>query len=183
MNGREGRAVGAALGVLLGVAAAQAQDVHKCTVNGAVNYQSTPCPSGDVVLQAPPTPSEQESRQARSDLSRQRAQAAYGRIMRPAYAPPPPPPAPQSTTTTIIVLPNTMRHGVIVHQTQSASPPLPPPSNCDKLNHDNDEALERRDQLRAPSELASHAELLHKAEADAARIAQLATASNCRLKR
>src|ERR1700756_4824698 len=106
MNGREARAAGAALAVLLGAAAAQAQDVHKCTVNGAVNYQSTPCPSGDVVLQAPPTPSDQETRQARSDLSRQRVQAATGWIMRPAYVPPPPPPPPApapSTTPTIFV--------------------------------------------------------------------------------
>ena len=189
MNGRETRAIGMMLATLFGAAAAQAQDVHKCTINGAVTYQAKPCPSGDVVLQAPPTPSDQETRQARSDLSRQRFQAATGWIMRPAYVPPPPPPPPPppatTTTTTIVVLPTATSRGVIIRQTRSG-PPAPPPkplNNCEKLNRDNDEAVDRREQLRAPSELASHEELLQKAEADVSRISQLATASNCRLKR
>ena len=71
MNGRETRAIGVVLAALFGAVAAQAQDVHKCTINGAVSYQSTPCPSGDVVLQAPPTPSDEEMRQI---LAEQNAQ-------------------------------------------------------------------------------------------------------------
>ena len=191
MYGRESRAIGAMLAALFGAASAQAQDVHKCTINGAVSYQSTPCPSGDVVLQTPPTPSDQEQRQARSDLSRQRVQAATGWIMRPTVVPPPPPPPPPpspgtTTTTTIIVLPeNAAKRTVIIRQTRNAvpAPPPKPLNNCEKLNRDNDEAQDRRTQLRAPSELASHDDLLKKAEADVARVAQLATASNCHLKR
>ena len=189
MNGRESRAIGAVLAALFGASAAQAQDVHKCTVNGAVSYQSTPCPAGDTVLQAPPTPSDQEQRQARSDLSRQRMQAATGWIMRPTPVPPPPPPPPPPspvTTTTIIVLPaNATKRTIIIRQARAAAPTPPPKplNNCEKLNQDNDEAQDRRAQLLAPSELASHDDLLHKAEADVARIAQLATASNCHLKR
>ena len=186
MNARESRAIGLALAALSVAVAAQAQDVHKCTINGAVTYQAKPCPSGDVVLQPPPTPSDQELRQARSDQSRQRFQARTGWIMRPTYVPPPPPPPPpaQTTTTTIIVLPTTTQRGVIIRQTRSGPPPPPPKplNNCEKLNQDNEEAQSRREQLRAPSELASHAALLQKAEADVARIAQLATASNCNLK-
>ncbi len=189
MNGRETRAIGVMLATLFGAAAAQAQDVHKCTINGAVSYQSTPCPSGDVVLQAPPTPSEQEQRQARADQSRQRMQAATGWIMRPTYVPPPPPPppppGPTTTTTTIIVLPaNSTKRAVIIRQTRTGAPTPPPKplTNCEKLNQDNDEAQDRHTQLRAPSELASHDELLKKSEADISRIAQLATASNCHLK-
>ena len=180
MNGRESRAIGVALAALFGAVAAQAQDVHKCTINGAVSYQATPCPSGDVVLQAPPTPSEQETRQARSDLNRQRFQASTGWIMHPVTVPPPPPPAVTTTTTTTIIT----KRGVIIRQTRSG-PPAPPPkplTNCEKLNQDNEEAQSRREQLRTPSELASHAELLQKAESDVSRIAQLATASNCNLK-
>ncbi len=192
MNGRESRVAGAALAALFAAPVAQAQDVHKCTVNGAVTYQSTPCATGDVVLQAPPTPSDQEARQARSDLNRQHMQAATGRIWRatpvpPPPPPPPPPPSPVTNTTTIVVLPNTGQGTVIIRQTRSsATLPAPPPkprNNCEKLNWDNDEAVDRREQLRAPSELASHAALLQKAENDVARIAQLATASNCQLKR
>ena len=185
MNGRETRAIGVMLAAPFGAAAAQAQDVHKCTINGAVSYQSTPCPSGDVVLQAPPTPSEQEQRQARSDQYRQQFQAATGRIFRPVPVPPPPPPvvAGATTTTTIIVSQGPKR--VIIRQTRTGAPTPPPKplTNCEKLNQDNDEAQDRRVQLRAPSELASHDELLRKAEADVTRIAQLATASNCHLKR
>ena len=187
MNGRERRAIGVALAVLCGAGAAQAQDVHKCTVNGAVTYQSTPCPASDVVLPAAPTPSDQESRQARVDLSRQRMQAASGRILHPIVAPPPPPPPPpvaNVTTTTTIVMQGTGR-SLTIRQTRTgpALPPARPLNNCEKLNQDNDEAQDRRAQLRAPSELASHDELLHKADADVARIAQLAAASNCHLKR
>ena len=186
MTGRESRAIGVALAALFGAAAAQAQDVHKCTINGAVTYQAKPCPSGDVVLQAPPTPSDQEVREARSDQSRQRFQAQTGWIMRPTHVPPPPPPPPPSTTTTtIIVLPTATQRGVIIRQTHSGPPPPPPKplNNCEKLNQDNEDAQSRREQLRAPSELASHAELLQKAESDVTRIARLATASNCNLGR
>ena len=188
MNGRESRAIGAVLAALFGATAAQAQDVHKCTVNGAVSYQSTPCPSGDVVLQAPPTPSDQEQRQARSDQYRQQFQAATGRIFRPVPVPPPPPPPPPmvagATTTTTVIISQGPKH-VIIRQTRTGAPaPAPRPlTNCEKLNQDNDEAQDRRAQLRTPSEVAAHDDMLHKAEADVARIAQLATASNCALKR
>ena len=64
----------------------------------------------------------------------------------------------------------------IAAQNQVAGTPL-------ELNQENDEAQDRRAQLRTPSELASHDDLLKKAEADIARVAQLATASNCHLKR
>src|SRR5471032_1883149 len=43
-NGRDPRAIGlalAALAALFAATAAQAQEVHKCNVNGAVTYQST----------------------------------------------------------------------------------------------------------------------------------------------
>ena len=155
--------------------------MHKCTIDGAVAYQAKPCPSGDVVLQAPAAPSDQEERQARSDLSRQRYQAATGRLMRPAYVPPPPPPS-TTTTTTIIVMPNAGNRTVIIRENRRA--PAPPPlNNCEKLNRENMDAVDRRNQLRAPSELASHAELLGKAEAEVSRIEQLAAASNCPLRR
>jgi hypothetical protein len=179
---------------LLGLAQAgdaQAQDVHKCTINGAVIYQSTPCTSGDVVLQAPPTPSDQEARQARNDLNRQHLQAATGRIWRQTLVPPPPPPPPPprvaTSTTTVIVLPNAGQGAVIVRQTRTtttvATPPPKPRDNCEKLNWDNNEALDRRDQLRTPSDLASHAAMLQKAEADVTRVSQLASAANCHLLR
>ena len=183
MNGRETRAIGVVLAALFGAVAAQAQDVHKCTINGAVSYQSTPCPSGDVVLQAPPTPSDQEQRQARSDHYRQQFQAATGRIFRPVPVPPPPPPMVAGTTTTTIIVFQGPKHAII-RQTRTAAPtPAPKPlNNCEKLNQDNDEAQDRHTQLRAPSELASHDELLKKSEADIARIAQLASASHCNIK-
>ena len=81
-----------ALAALFAAVAAQAQEVHKCTVNGAVTYQSTPCPAGDVVLPSVATPSDQEMRQARVDQNRQRYQAATGQYQRPIVVPPPPPP-------------------------------------------------------------------------------------------
>ena len=180
MNGRGSRAIGALLAALFG--AAQAQDVHKCIVNGAVTYQSKPCPSDDVVLRSPPTPSDQEQRQASSELSRQRLQAETGWIMPPTVVPPPPPPPGPATTT--ILAKHRRKHAIVREVISEPSEALPEPlNNCEKLNQDNDEAQDRRAQLRAPSELASHDELLTKAEADVARIAQLATASNCRLKR
>ena len=55
-------------------------------------------------------------------------------------------------------------------------------NNCEKLNRDNAAAVEKRDQLKAPSELASHAELLQNAENEVARNRQLAQASNCNLR-
>ncbi len=186
INGRDPRRTGAMLAALLAAVAAQAQDVHKCTVNGAVTYQSTPCPAGDVVLPTAPTPSDQETRQARADQNRQRFEAATGRIYRQTLVPPPPPPPPPpavSTTTTIVVLPGAGRNGVIIRQTQTThNPPAPakPLNNCEKLNRDSADAVDRRDQLRAPSELASHAEMLQKAESEVTRLQQLATASNCR---
>ena len=64
----------AALAALFATAAVHAQEVHKCTVNGAVTYQAKPCATGDVVLPVAPTPSEQETRQAQEDLQRQQRQ-------------------------------------------------------------------------------------------------------------
>jgi hypothetical protein len=149
IKGRDPRRTGAMLAALLAAVAAQAQDVHKCTVNGAVTYQSTPCPAGDVVLPTAPTPSDQETRQARADQNRLRFEAATGRIYR--------------------------------RTTQNPPAPAKPLNNCEKLNRDSADAVDRRDQLRAPSELASHAEMLQKAESEVARLQQLATAGNCRL--
>ncbi len=187
INGCDPRRTGAMLAALFAAAAAQAQDVHKCTINGAVTYQSTPCPAGDVVLPTTPTPSDQELRQARADQSRQRFEAATGHIYRQTVVPPPPPPPPPpavSTTTTIFVVPGAGGNGVIVRrttQTAQPAPPAKPLNNCEKLNRDSAEAIDRRDQLRTPSDLASHAERLQKAESEVTRLQQLATASNCRL--
>jgi hypothetical protein len=185
----------AALAALFATVAVHAQEVHKCTVNGAVTYQARPCATGDVVLPAAPTPSEQETRQAQEDLRRQRRQASSGWIYRQNVVPPPPPPPsppPPSTTTTIIVLPGDSADAIIIRRkhtrrassttTSDWTPPPPPKDNCEKLNRDNVEAVDRVQQLRAPSELASHDALLRKAQDDVARIEQLATASNCRLK-
>lgn len=172
-----------ALAALFAAVAAQAQEVHKCTINGAVTYQARPCPSGDVVLPTAPTPSDQELRQARVDQSRQRYQAATGQYLRPVIVPPPPPPA-NNTTTTIYVLPGADgQRAMVIRQTSRGTPaPARPLTNCEKLNRDNVEAVDRRDQLKAPSELASHAEMLAKAEGEVSRISQLALASNCQLK-
>ena len=182
----------AALAALFATAAVHAQEVHKCTVNGAVTYQARPCATGDVVLPAAPTPSEQETRQAQEDLRRQHRQASSGWIYRQTLVPPPPPPPPPPpSTTTIIVLPGDSADAIIIRRkhpkhastaTTAWTPPPPPLNNCEKLNRDNAEAADRVQQLRAPSELASHDELLQKAQADVARIQQLATAGNCRLK-
>lgn len=187
----------ACLAALFATVAVQAQEVHKCTVNGAVTYQAKPCPAGDVVLPAAPTPSDQETRQAQEDGDRQRRQADSGWIYRRNIVPPPPPPEPPPPpppTTTIIVLPGDSADAIIIrrkhakHASSSTSttsdwtPPPPPKNNCEKLNRDNAEAVDRQAQLRPPSELASHDELLKKAEDDIARIRQLAAASNCRLK-
>jgi len=174
-----------ALAALFAAVAAQAQEVHKCTVNGAVTYQSTPCPAGDVVLPTVATPSDQEMRQARVDQNRQRYQAATGQYLRPIVVPPPPPPPSNTTTTTtIVVLPGSTggRSMIIRQTTHGTPPPAKPLTNCEKLNRDNIDAVDRRDQLKAPSELASHAELLAKAEAEVTRISQLAMASNCPLR-
>ena len=185
------RAAGTVLALVFAAASGQAQEVHKCIVNGTVNYQATPCPSGDVVLQAPPTPSDQETRQARGDLYRQRFEAATGLIVRPSTVPPrpspPPPPRPAAvtvtTTTTTIVAPG--EPGLILRQTTSRSTPvLPPPkTNCEKLDRDYSEAADRREQIRVATDLPSHAQALQKADDDAARIRQLATAANCHLAR
>ena len=174
-----------ALAALFAAVTAQAQEVHKCTVHGAVTYQSTPCPAGDVVLPSVATPSDQEMRQARVDQNRQRYQAATGQYLRPIVVPPPPPPPSNTTTTTtIVVLPGSTggRSMIIRQTTHGTPPPAKPLTNCEKLNRDNIDAVDRRDQLKAPSELASHAELLAKAEAEVTRISQLAMASNCPLR-
>jgi hypothetical protein len=199
MHRFDSRRARVAVAALFAAAGAQAQEVHKCTINGQVHYQALPCPSGDVVLPSAPMPSEQEQRQARTDLSRQRNQAASGRIYRPVYVPPPPPPPPPppqvmagSTTTTTITIPEPGRGPVVVRQTTSApspqpvSPPNPnqkPLSNCEKLNRDNVELQDRRDQLRAPGELATRRDLLQKAEADLAHVQEMARASTCKLAR
>ena len=74
------------------------------------------------------------------------------------------------------------KHKRATSSSTSTWTPPPPLNNCEKLNRDNVEAADRLQQLRTPSELASHDQLLQKAEADAARVRQLAAASNCRLK-
>ena len=183
MNVSGARMAGAALAALFAAATAQAQEVHKCTVNGAVTYQPTPCPQGDVMLQTPPTPSDQEIRQARVDQSRQRYQAATGWIMRPTHvAPPPAPPPPPIVTTTIVFFPNDLYPALIVRQQRAAAARSSRPlTNCEQLNIDNENALERRDLLRLPDERAAHPDLLKDAEADVARVAQLAKAGYCRL--
>ncbi len=186
MNVREMRASGLALAGLFAAVAAQAQEVHKCTVNGAVTYQAKPCPSGDVVLPAAPVPSEQDQQQAKADLRRQRYQAATGHILDRQIVPPPPPPPTTSTTqTTVYVVPGANGQTYVVRQT-TRTPGAPAPtkaqSNCDKLNGDYVAALDKRDQLRAPSELSNHAQILQAAEDDVTRIRQLAQASNCNLR-
>lgn len=185
MNARELRASGMLLAGLFAAVAAQAQEVHKCTVNGAVTYQAKPCPTGDVVLPTAPTPSEQDQRQARADLNRQRYQAATGRILDRQLVPPPPPPMPQSTTqTTVYVIPGANGRSYVLRETKRVptQAPAKPLTNCDKLNNDYSAAVDKRDQLKAPSELASHAEMLQNAENDVGRIRQLAQASNCNLR-
>lgn len=154
MNARGWRAIGVALATAFGAQAAHAQEVHKCTTAAGVSYQAKTCPKGDVVLPPPPTPSDDEIDQARDDLSHQRFQADTGEIMlRRRHASERPPTSTEAS------------------------------DHCDQLNQDHSDALDRREELRAPSELASHAELLQKAEAEVARIAQLAAASKCRLRR
>ena len=174
-----------ALLVLSVAASAQAQEVHKCTVNGAVTYQPMPCPQGDVMLETPATPSDQEIRQARANQSRQRYQAATGWVMRPTrVAPPRPAPPPiVTTTTTIVYFAGDLYPALIIRQQQraAAARPAKPLSNCEQLNVDNDNAFERRDLLRLPDERAAHPDLLKGAEDDVARIAQLAKAGYCRL--
>ncbi len=190
MNARERRASGLVLAGLFAAAAAHAQEVHKCTVNGSVTYQAKPCPSGDVVLPTAPTPTDQDIRQAQADRSRQHWQAATGIILHRQIVPPPPPPPPpvQSTTTqtTVIVIPSSNgRNGYVIRET-TRTPPAPPPpplNNCEKLSRDNVAAVDKRDQLKAPSDLASHAQMLQSAEDEVTRIQQLATASNCKLGR
>ena len=196
MHRFDSRRARVAVAALFAAACAQAQEVHKCTISGQVLYQALPCPSGDVVLPSVPTPSEQERRQASNDLSRQRSQAASGRIMRPVYASPPPPapPLPQpvsagTTTTTTITIPAAGHGPVVVRQTTStpSRPPNPvwqkPLNNCEKLNRDSVDLQDRRDQLRAPGELGTRQELLQKAEADLAHVQEMAKASSCRLTR
>jgi hypothetical protein len=196
MHRFDSRKTRVAVAALFAAAGVQAQDVHKCTINGQVHYQALPCPSGDVVLPSAPMPSEQEQRQAKTDLSRQRNQAASGRIYRPVYVPPPPapPPAPPQvmagSTTTTITIPEPGHGPVVVRQTTSAPSPQPlgppnqkPLSNCEKLNRDNVELQDRRDQLRAPGELATRRDLLQKAEADLAHVQEMARASTCKLAR
>ena len=190
MNRRDPRGACVLLATLWAAVGAQAQEVHKCTVNGQVTYQAKPCPSTDVMLPTAPTPSEQELRDASTDLNRQRMQAASGRLYqppRPSPPPPPPPPSSDTSTTTVIVLPSNAGGAMIIRQTRrsasngSGSTPPPPANNCEKLNRDIVEAVERRDQLLAPSELAARTQTLAKAQADVARIRDLAQASNCRL--
>jgi len=196
MNRRDTRVAGAALALLCAAAGAHAQDVHKCSVNGQVVYQAQACPANDVVLQAAPTPSEQETRQAQNELWRQRMQAASGRIARPVYVPPPAPPPPPpprmvmpSTTTTTVIMEPAGGGRVIIHQTTRTPAQVVYPSdqkplnNCEKLNRDNGELLDRREQLRAPGELATRGELLRKAETDLAHVQDMAKASNCKLAR
>lgn len=185
MNARERRASGLVLAGLFAAVAAHAQEVHKCTVNGAVTYQAKPCASGDVVLPTAPVPTEQDQRQAKADLSRQRYQAATGRILDRQLVPPPPPPVQPSTTqTTVYVLPGANgQSAYVIRQTKRVptQAPAKPLSNCDKLNNDYSAAVDKRDQLKAPSELASHAQMLQSAEDDVGRLKQLAQASNCNL--
>jgi hypothetical protein len=187
MNTSGTRMAGVALVALFAAASAQAQEVHKCTVNGAVTYQPTPCPQDDVMLEAPATPSDQEIRQARADQSRQHYQAASGWIMRPTRvapprpAPPPPPPV-VTTTTTIIFFAGDLYPALIIRQQRAAAARSSRTlTNCEQLNVDNENALERRDLLRLPDERAAHPDLLKDAEADVARVTQLAKAGYCRL--
>ena len=188
MNRRETRGVTVLLATLWAAVAAQAQEVHKCTVNGQVTYQAKPCPAGDVVLPTAPTPSEQELRDAKSDLSRQRRQAASGRIFEPDRVSPPPPPAPPPTTTITYTVQQTGSRDtyVVTRRTQTGSAPAasaPAATNCEKLSRDSSAARERRDQLRAPSDLSNRQEALQRAEDEVARLQQLAQASNCKLAR
>jgi len=183
-NGRGSRIAGLALAGLSCAAAAPAQEVHKCTINGAVSYQPTPCPQGDVVLQAPPTPSDQEVMQARVDQSRQRFQAATSRIARPVRVPPPPPPPPPPptiVTTTIVVLPNDNTYStVVIHQRRTGR--TRPLTNCQQLDRDRAQALADREQARVATDLATQPALVKNADTNVARIEQLATAGNCHLK-
>ena len=199
MNRRDSRDACVLLATLWAAVAAQGQEVHKCTTGGQVTYQAKPCATGDVVLPAAPTPSDQGLREASGNLQRQHLQAATGHIFQPVHAaPPPPPPAPPpppgptSTTTTIVLPSGDGQDTVIIRRTKHARtsnpnaelpPPAPPANNCERLNRDNAEAQDRRDQLQAPSELASREASLQKARADVARIRDLALASNCRLTR
>ena len=55
MNRRDSRDACVLLAALWAAVATQAQEVHKCTVNGQVSYQAKPCAPGDVVLSTAPT--------------------------------------------------------------------------------------------------------------------------------
>ncbi len=185
MNHRMLAAACCIVGTALGAPAAWAQDVHKCTVGGQVQYQARPCAGSDVVVQTPATPSAQEMRDANDDLRRQRWEAATGRLLpRPPQrvAPPSfqqqPQTASTTTTTTTIIVNSATSHSVIHSTTRTVQPgtssqslALPPPrNNCEKLNRDNDEALSRRDELSAPSELASRQQRLADVQAQLTRI-------------
>lgn len=203
MNRQRLAAAGCILGATLAGAAVQAQEVHKCTLNGQVTYQAKPCGASDVVVPIPSGPSDRELSEAKRDLGRQRYQAATGRLIAPpprAYVAPPPPPAPPTpsgfivqqqpqittTTTTLIVLPS--RSTAIIRTTKTtrtnAAPPLPPPANnCEKLNRENGAAVDRRDELKAPGELQSRQEMLANVQAQIDRLRDMAQASNRRLAR
>ena len=224
MNRQELAAACCVLGAMLAGPGVQAQEVHKCTIDGHVTYQPKPCPGADVVVPMQSGPSAQEVHDAQRDLARQRLQAAVGRPISPvqhAYAAPPPPPPPPSltppappprraewpamvvqtasptvtTTTTTTTTDNgvdTTTHSVTrtTKTTRTTSPSsLPPPvqtppaSNCEELDRENSQALDRREQLKAPSELTTRQQILANLDAELARLHDLAKASNCRLKR
>ena len=216
IEGHRARAVRGLAGVVLVVAmaSAAAQEVHKCTVNGQAVYQAGPCSGKDAVVDTGPVPSDAERRAGQADAARQRMEAATGRIYvpRPLLAPPPryvpptprplivAPPPPSRTvimsSTTVNVFQGTQgansvtrvttHRTTVVNDGARSYPPatLPPPrDNCERLNRDLDEALDRRDAMKAPGELRNRQEMLDKAIADADRVRALAHASNCRLAR
>jgi hypothetical protein len=86
------RALPLSLILLLACAAAQAQGVNKCTINGKVVYQSEPCPaggaSGTVRVDRAPTAEEVERARAIAVKDRQRMGALNdARPATPAAAP------------------------------------------------------------------------------------------------
>jgi hypothetical protein len=55
-----------------------AQEVHKCTQDGHVTYQATPCPGADKVLPLTAGPGEGDVEAARQRAAAQKARAAEG---------------------------------------------------------------------------------------------------------
>ena len=172
----------AAVACLAAAGAVQAQSVHKCTVNGQVTYQAAPCAAGEAPVTLPPGPSTQEQQDARADASRQRYEADSGVLVRKrasakraqradggrSYEPP-------------------VADHMIVDDRSAWGQPAPAPvvgaDACSQINARYREAMDRRDAMKAPGELADRQAKLQKATDDADRAVAEGVAAHCKLTR